>query len=316
MGETLRQKGVRSVHQTITTDFAVAKKFIEDFDPQPFRVILKPNMGAGSDDVHLCKNMEEVEKTFNSVNGKLNSLGLKNDGVLVQEYLDGDEYVIDTVSINGKHEITSLWVYDKREVNNRFNVYFGSFPMVNDSDLSQRLINYVYQVLDALDFQNGPAHAEIKMTSTGPCLVEIGARLHGGGGSWLEMARRCWGVDQISSLLKTVDHTDNRDHPDHLVKCSFPTEFNEFGVVIDLVHYDEGVIEEIVGDKILRQLPSFHAVYYYCKVGESLGKTVDCNTTPGQMVLIHESREQVVKDYEFVHELSKQRDGLLKLKRD
>lgn len=319
MGETLRANGVRAVKQTITTDLNEARAFVQELNPTPFRIIIKPNMGAGSDDVHLCKSMEEVEEKFNLVNGKQNSLGLKNDGVLVQEFLSGTEYVIDTVSRNGVHKIVSLWVYDKREVNNRFNVYFGSYPLVNDSQLSQQLIDYVVQVLDALEFVNGPAHAEIKMTPTGPCLVEIGARCHGGGGTWLDMAQSCWRVDQLTTLIDTLalpEIVGEESKNDFEFHAPFPSKFSGFGVIVDFVQYEDGELAEIVGDEIIKKLPSFSSVYYYYKEGDKLVKTVDCNTTPGQMILIHENEEQVRNDFDFVHTLLRQKDGFFKLKRD
>ena len=34
-------------------------------------------------------------------------------------------------------------------------------------------------MLDALEVRHGPSHMEVKMTPTGPCLVEVGARCHG-----------------------------------------------------------------------------------------------------------------------------------------
>jgi hypothetical protein len=36
-----------------------------------------------------------------------------NDAVVVQEYLTGVEYVVDTVSRHGKHKVVALWAYDK-----------------------------------------------------------------------------------------------------------------------------------------------------------------------------------------------------------
>ena len=42
-----------------------------------------------------------------------------------QEYLRGDEYVVDTVSRDGEHKVVALWRYDKRAANGAPVVYFG-----------------------------------------------------------------------------------------------------------------------------------------------------------------------------------------------
>jgi len=34
-----------------------------------------------------------------------------NDSAVVQEYLQGTEYVVDTISRNGEHKLVALWAY-------------------------------------------------------------------------------------------------------------------------------------------------------------------------------------------------------------
>lgn len=48
---------------------------------------------------------------------QINGLGSVNEGALVQEYLDGMEYVVDTVSRAGAHRVCAIWEYDKRSIN-------------------------------------------------------------------------------------------------------------------------------------------------------------------------------------------------------
>lgn len=56
---------------------------------------------------------------------KVNGLGGINEGALVMEFLDGTEYVVDSVSRDGVHRICAIWEYDKRRVNEANFVYFG-----------------------------------------------------------------------------------------------------------------------------------------------------------------------------------------------
>lgn len=37
----------------------------------------------------------------------------------------------------------------------------------------------------------------MKYTSTGPCLVEVGTRCHGGEGTWQPIAQECLGYNQV-----------------------------------------------------------------------------------------------------------------------
>ena len=46
--------------------------------------------------------------------------------VLVQEYLEGQEYVVDMVSRDGQHKVVvAVWVYDRRAANGAGFVCFG-----------------------------------------------------------------------------------------------------------------------------------------------------------------------------------------------
>ena len=197
MGETIRKAGVRAVKQTIETQWRGVEDFLVEWNPTPFKVIVKPNQSAGSDDVFLCNSVAEVKAGFDKINGAINGLGVRNEGVLIQEFLEGKEYVVDSVSRDGVAKVTAIWEYDKRHVNGQFNVYFGMKIMCVDSPVMQSLVDYQQSVLDSVGLAHGPAHAEIMLTATGPCLVEVGSRTHGGEGSWKPLADACVGYNQI-----------------------------------------------------------------------------------------------------------------------
>lgn len=50
--------------------------------------------------------------------------GSVSNAVLVQEWIEGVEYAVDTVSRDGEHKVTAMWRYDKRPVNGGPFVYF------------------------------------------------------------------------------------------------------------------------------------------------------------------------------------------------
>ena len=78
-------------------------------------------------------------------------MGLLNEGVLVQEFLDGIEYVVDSVSRDGVHKTTAVWEYDKRSINGANFVYFGMRIMDASEPVAKVLIDYSNSVLDALE---------------------------------------------------------------------------------------------------------------------------------------------------------------------
>ena len=171
-------QGIRAVKQLKATTWTEIETWIKEWNPSPFKVIVKPMDSAGSDDVTLCVTFEEVQAAFGNIMGKINGLGIVNKAVLVQEYLEGPEYVIDMVSRDGVHKVVAIWVYDRRQVNGASFVCFGQRAVIVDEDPNcAELVAYQKKVVDALGIRNGPTHGEVKWFKGEPVLVEVGARL-------------------------------------------------------------------------------------------------------------------------------------------
>ncbi|TMW58335.1 hypothetical protein Poli38472_011923 [Pythium oligandrum] len=306
MGETLRQKGVRAVKQVKATTWDEAKAFIlDDLKPSPFEVVLKPLESAGTEDVVLCLSMEEAEQTFNSIIGKINGLGIENNAVLLQEYLEGDEYVVDTVSRNGEHKVIAIWKYDKRRVNNAAFVYFG-LSIIPADGIVNELIDYQFQVLDALGIRNGPAHGEVKFCRGSPVLIEVGARCHGGEGAWVPIANKCVGYNQVDAA---IDSFLNPAAFNSLPKR--PTKLLEYGCEAMLVSYKNGVLKALPGLDEIEKMPSFLKKEIFLGPGDMIRRTIDMFTTPGSIMLTHKDKNVLDENLARIREL--ELDGLYEL---
>ncbi|MEO9132249.1 MAG: GNAT family N-acetyltransferase, partial [Sphingomonas sp.] len=165
--------------------------------------VLKPRRAKGSDGVRLCASPAEVTCAFQTVHGQLDRLGFRNETVLAQEFLVGREYVIDTVSHEGRHRLAALWVYGKPAPG------FESIGLLStkallppDGPLADMLFAFAVRVLDALQIRHGAGHIEVIVDAAGPVLVEIGARLHGGPPAHL-MARAATGTSQLDLLVQS-----------------------------------------------------------------------------------------------------------------
>ncbi len=66
--------------------------------PLSWPIIVKPAMSGGADGLYWCHNAADVEYAFEQECGKLNVNGAVNDCLLAQEFLRGEEYIIDAVS--------------------------------------------------------------------------------------------------------------------------------------------------------------------------------------------------------------------------
>jgi biotin carboxylase len=202
MGEAVRASGLRAVQQSLCSTWAEVTAVIDSWQPSPFRVVLKPVESAGGDCVALCSNMDEVRAAFDAIVGKPNGLGMLNTYALVQEYLDGPEYVIDMVSRDGVHKAASVIAYDRRAINGIAFACCGERFLWGDSEKASELIAYQKGVLDALGIKNGPSHGEVKWFKGEPVLVEVGARCHGCEGAWKKLEDRAYGANQATLTVE------------------------------------------------------------------------------------------------------------------
>ena len=145
MGEAVRAAGVRAVMQRRASTWAEIEAFLTEWQPSPYNVIVKPMESAGSDDVTLCHSEAAVKAAFGNIMGKVNSLGCVNEGVLVQEYLQGTEYVVDTVSLAGAHKCVALWEYDRRPTNGAGFVLHGQRLMTADEPRAKEVRGAIKQ---------------------------------------------------------------------------------------------------------------------------------------------------------------------------
>ena len=72
-------------------------------------VIVKPVESAGSDGVMLCQTKEDAQAHFELLLRSQRKVGSQSASVLVQEFLKGDEYVVDHVSRDGVHKTVMIW---------------------------------------------------------------------------------------------------------------------------------------------------------------------------------------------------------------
>ncbi|KAJ0396481.1 hypothetical protein P43SY_004323 [Pythium insidiosum] len=259
----------------------------------------------GTEDVVLCFSIEEAERTFKSILGKINGLGIENNAVLLQEYLEGDEYVVDTVSRNGIHKVVAVWKYDKRRVNDAAFVYFG-LSIIPTGGVVDELIDYQFSVLDALGIRNGPAHGEVKFCRGSPVLIEVGARCHGGEGAWVPIANKCVGYNQVDAAI------DSLLEPAAFEKLpTRPTQLLQYGCEAMLVSYKDGVLKALPGLTEIEQFPSFLKKEIFVGPGDMIRRTIDMFTTPGSIMLTHQDKDVLAANLARIREL--EIDGLYEL---
>eukprot|EP00557_Chaetoceros_sp_GSL56_P009270 CAMPEP_0176498996 /NCGR_PEP_ID=MMETSP0200_2-20121128/12662_1 /TAXON_ID=947934 /ORGANISM="Chaetoceros sp., Strain GSL56" /LENGTH=1002 /DNA_ID=CAMNT_0017897327 /DNA_START=611 /DNA_END=3619 /DNA_ORIENTATION=+ len=297
--EIIRKHGLRSVRQAGGANFADVEEFLKS---EPYPVVLKPVESAGSDGVKLCHSFQEAKEHFHVLMKSQMVNGGQCPAVLCQEFLRGKEYVVDHVSRDGEHKTVMLWVYDKRPCHGSAFVYFGCIPVDSESPEAKILIPYVRGVLDALEFKNGPSHAEVMMTPDGPCLVEMNCRAHGGDGNWRPLCVALNGG--YSQVEATVDaYLDKRQFM--ILPDKPPSPFKAAGQEVILVSYGRGTVKATPGFEDIKKLPSFVYLETGVRPGSQVDYTVDLFTGIGSVILMHHDSNVVKEDIRRIRQMEK-----------
>lgn len=226
----------------------------------------------------------------------------------MQEYLAGVEHVVDTVSLDGVHKTVAVWQYHKFPANGGKFVYSGMIMMQPDLDensVYMRLVNYAHSALNGLGILNGPSHAEVMYKyKTGtteleePCLIEVGARLHGVKGSFVVAANACVGYNKID--VSTLVYRDPESFF-KLPKC--PIKLLKNGMQIFLISMVSGEIKSMPHMDTIRNRPSFAAMNMNFEVGMTIATTNNGWSSPGNVTLVHDDPKVIHDDYDFIVKL-------------
>ena len=142
--------------------------------PFGYPVVVKPvdNMGSRG-----CRKVTSGTDLADAVR---DALGFSRSGrAILEEFMDGPEFSVDAIIFNG--EITICGLADRHIFFPPYFIEMGH-TMPTDLDMKTReaLLDTFRQGVRALGLTNGAGKGDVKLTSRGPMIGEIAARLSGG----------------------------------------------------------------------------------------------------------------------------------------
>ncbi|MCC2644557.1 MAG: hypothetical protein K0R94_335 [Burkholderiales bacterium] len=165
---------------------------------------VKPLAANGSTGASKINNPSDLEKYFYTDRLTFNNMcetEETRDKFLISEFIEGTEITVDTFSRGGKHYISSIQQYSKEYFKSK--PVFRSSEVVQNSNLIQKISDYIFQILDTAQLYNGFAHTEIFLTPRGELkLIEINPRIAGTSGMTNTIAKLSGRTSQIDLLLE------------------------------------------------------------------------------------------------------------------
>lgn len=298
MQEKIAESGLRYIRGRAVKSVEEAIEFYDEAGLS--EVVVKPIYSAGSVGVRICLNKEEMIEAFNHLSNTVNIYGNNITEFVVQERIKGEEYFVNTVSHNGDHRVTLMWKYSKVKTEEGGNVY-DSIDTVNELGLGEaEIVEYAYDVADALGIKYGPVHGEYMVDEDGPVLIEVNCR-PSGGGMEAEYLDKISGQHETDSALDSYLNPKNFYYErDRGYRLYAHGSLKLFIVPRDLV------AESSPMTHISNKLKSHYKTTQELIEDRRLFvKTQDFETTGGIVFLVHEDGYVLQKDLEFLRSIEK-----------
>ena len=220
-----------------------------------YPVVVKPRYNSGSRGGIYCNNLKEVEIAVKEA-----LQYTKKGNVLIEEFIEGQEYSIEGIHYNGEHHVIQFT--EKTTTDFPYNVEIAHIQPADISPQQQNKIKkLITQIGQTLGFENCASHTELKINSRGIYIIETSPRLGGG---------------FISSMLVPLSTGFNME--DYLIDMSSKSNelsnelhicFNKFsGVVFFQLPY--GYIKSIGQIEEIKKIEGFHTYNFELVEGQRI----------------------------------------------
>lgn len=203
--------------------------------------------------------------------------------VVVEEYMNGPEVSVETLSIDGECHV--IQITDKLTTGAPHYVEMGhSQPTRHKKELVERIGEVAKAANKAIGITNGPSHTEIIITSEGPKIVEIGARL-GGDNITTHLVPLSTGINMVECCIKIA----LGEHPD--IKPRW-----EKGAAIRYFEQHAGIVKNIDGIEEAKQIPGIKQISIVHDIGEEVTEVTSSGARIGFVIAQDVNFNEAIKD--------------------
>lgn len=242
-----------------------------------FPIICKPRDNSGSRGVKLCRDLSELDTCIKEA-FEVSKL----DTVLVEEFIEGREFSIESLHYDGKSEVIQFT--EKKTTEFPYNVELGHKQPANlTEDQCNQIRDIIVKIAHCMHFENCPSHTELKINDRGIFVIETSPRLGG---------------DHITSTLTPLSTGINlEDQLLHIAlgeNVDISTGRVDKASAVCFFSLPEGKVTAI-DNKIneVSSWPNVHSFQLKLKVGDNVNQITSSLNRYGQFIVTGDSREEV-----------------------
>ena len=203
--------------------------------------------------------------------------------VLVEEYMNGPEVSVETLAVDGVCHV--IQITDKLTTGAPHYVEMGhSQPTRLNEKIADKISEIAKAANKAIGIKNGPSHTEIIVTSEGPKIVELGARL-GGDNITTHLVPLSTGVNMVECCIKIA----LGEKPDIEAKWSK-------GAAIRYFEQHAGIVNNIEGIEEAKRIDGVWQISIVHGVGEKVTEVSSSGARMGFVIAQDTDAETAIKD--------------------
>lgn len=259
-----KANGILSAKSKVINDFKNVNVF-----PLAYPLIIKPSMGFASsgvakiDDDNKLKEYIKLLDVASSL--YYDSCHSRDKKVILEEFIDGDEYAVDTLWKNGTPIAHFISSKDNPQGPLFKDHIYISDPCI-DPDVKEILIENVLKIAVASNYNIGATHIEMRINQKGCYVIESACR-PGGGGALYKVFSDSYDVNVfklfIGLFIKDNVAVETKiDYPPKKLSMLYIVPQTEKGIIKEIQGLQEIIdskeifdyfILKMPGDKLLRE---------------------------------------------------------------
>ncbi|MEK4246039.1 ATP-grasp domain-containing protein [Psychrobacillus sp. FSL K6-2684] len=251
---------------------------LEDFidrQKESFPLIVKTPVSSGSKDVLFVKDEEELVLSINNLFKK------GSNEVLLEEYLDGPQYLIEACVYNGEVHIIAVL---EQEISFLERFIVTGYSLLGEMD--EAFYNDIYKtvclILERFEMDNGSCHLEMRLINNEWKLIEINPRISGG--AMNRIIELAYGINLVEETIKIFLGQEP----------NFEKKYSRFVYAQYLTSHSTGKLIKVTGKNRSSRLPGVEEVFIKPKKGEILHPPLSMGDRYGYVLASSDNKEEAM----------------------
>ncbi len=237
--------------------------------------MMKNPHSTGSKDVFLIRNFQEFIDIMNVLIKRK-----QNDKIIIEEYLDGPQVLVETMVINNEVKIIAIVEQELYFYNGHFIVTGYKLMVESSEEYLSGLKKAVTNIIKCHGMENGTCHLEMRNINDRWKLVEINPRVSGG--AMNDLVEYALGINIVKETIKLALGEEVDLEP----KKKIPT-YVEY-----IIMNNSGKLLKITGKKKAKAMPGVKKIYIKPRKGAIIYPPVSMGNRYAYVIAIGNTIEE------------------------